>query len=34
MARRIKTIAPAGAPQRLLNNALRGIVSMPVTITV
>jgi cytochrome P450 len=34
MARRIKTIAPAGAPRRLLNNALRGLTSLPVTITV
>lgn len=33
MARRIKTIAPTAAPKRLLNNALRGITSMPVTIT-
>ena len=33
LARRIKTIAPAGPPQRLLNNALRGLTSLPVTIT-
>jgi len=34
LARRIKTIEPAGAPKRLLNNALRGLTSLPVTITV
>jgi hypothetical protein len=34
MARRIKTIAAAGEPKRLLNNALRGLTSLPVTITV
>ena len=33
MARRIKTIAPAGPPKRLLNNALRGLTSLPVTVT-
>jgi cytochrome P450 len=33
MARRIKTIVPAGEPKRLLNNALRGLTSLPVTIT-
>jgi cytochrome P450 len=33
MARRIKTIAAGGAPRRLLNNALRGLTSLPVTIT-
>jgi hypothetical protein len=33
MARRIKTIEPAGEPVRLLNNALRGLTSLPVTVT-
>ena len=33
MARRIKTIEPAGAPNRLLNNALRGLTSLPATIS-
>jgi hypothetical protein len=33
MARRIKTIEPNGAPKRLLNNALRGLTSLPVRIT-
>jgi cytochrome P450 len=32
MARRIKTIEPDGAPTRLLNNALRGLTSLPVRI--
>jgi 4-methoxybenzoate monooxygenase (O-demethylating) len=34
MARRIKTIEPNGTPKRLLNNALRGLTSLPVRITV
>ena len=33
MARRIKTIAPDGEPRRLLNNALRGLTHLPVTVT-
>jgi hypothetical protein len=33
MARRIKTIAPEGRPKRLLNNALRGLTSLPVRVT-
>ena len=33
MARRIRTIEPAGEPKRLLNNALRGLTSLPVTVT-
>jgi cytochrome P450 len=33
MARRIKTIAPDGEPKRLLNNALRGLTSLPVIVT-
>ena len=33
MARRIETIEPNGAPKRLLNNALRGLTSLPVRIT-
>jgi hypothetical protein len=33
MARRIKTIAPEGRPERLLNNALRGLTSLPVRVT-
>jgi cytochrome P450 len=33
MARRIKTFTPTGQPKRLLNNALRGLTSLPVTIT-
>jgi 4-methoxybenzoate monooxygenase (O-demethylating) len=33
MARRIETIAPDGEPKRLLNNALRGLTSLPVAVT-
>jgi cytochrome P450 len=33
LARRVATIVPAGPPKRLLNNALRGLTSLPVTIT-
>ena len=33
MARRIESIEPDGAPVRLLNNALRGLTSLPVRIT-
>jgi cytochrome P450 len=33
LARRIKTLESAGEPQRLLNNALRGLTSLPVTVT-
>ena len=33
MARRIETIGPDGEPKRLLNNALRGLTSLPVRIT-
>ncbi len=32
MARRITTIAPDGEPERLLNNALRGLTRLPVTV--
>jgi cytochrome P450 len=33
MARRIKTIVPDGEPKRLLNNALRGLTSLPVSVS-
>jgi hypothetical protein len=33
MARRIATIAPDGQPQRLLNNALRGLSTLPVAVS-
>jgi cytochrome P450 len=33
LARRIATIEPTGRPQRLLNNALRGLTSLPVAVS-
>lgn len=33
LARRIATIEPAGEPKRLLNNALRGLTSLPVAVS-
>ncbi|HEV8020704.1 MAG TPA: cytochrome P450 [Candidatus Lustribacter sp.] len=33
LARRVRTIEPAGAPRRLLNNSLRGLTALPVAIT-